>query len=362
MGVGRFVYTPLLVEMRAEGVLSTSLAGILASANLAGYLVGALLAMLRVAGRHRTRLVQIGSVVVVLTTAMMALPPSFWLIARFITGVASGIVFVLTISLVLDVIVHEQSRSGAAVAFSGIGIGIALSGLLVAPFVAIGGSRAAWLGLAAFSAIALAIALPLLPRFHPEPHTVDRPPDAKDGSLFGWLAFVYGIEGGAYIIPATFLVAMIAETPSIARFGAATWILVGLVAAPSMMWWGAATRRWGQSKTLVLACIAQTLSMLAPFVLPSAAGAVVLAVGLGGTFIGIAALAMALARNLRPANANGAIGLLTALYGIGQIVAPLIATRIVLVTGSYRLALLISAVALGIATIPFTLRAKVLSV
>jgi len=97
-------------------------------------------------------------------------------------------------------------------------------------------------------------------------------------------------------------------------------------------------------------------------VLPSAAGAVVLAVGLGGTFIGIAALAMALARNLRPANANGAIGLLTALYGIGQIVAPLIATRIVLVTGSYRLALLISAVALGIATIPFTLRAKVLSV
>ncbi|MHB8148214.1 MAG: YbfB/YjiJ family MFS transporter [Vulcanimicrobiaceae bacterium] len=85
MGVGRFVYTPLLVVMLKEGSLSRAFAGVLAAANLAGYLLGALMAMHSLASRRRTMLVRLGSVVVVVMTAMMALPSSVWLPARFIT-------------------------------------------------------------------------------------------------------------------------------------------------------------------------------------------------------------------------------------------------------------------------------------
>src|SRR6476620_11683664 len=46
MGIGRFAFTPVLPMMRYEGALSITGAAWLAFANYAGYLAGAILAML----------------------------------------------------------------------------------------------------------------------------------------------------------------------------------------------------------------------------------------------------------------------------------------------------------------------------
>lgn len=54
-------------------------------------------------------------------------------------------------------------------------------------------------------------------------------------------------------------------------------------------------------------------------------------------------LATGLARDLRSDRTAAAIGELTALYSVGQILGPLVATALVLRTGSYHAALLCAA-------------------
>lgn len=354
MGIGRFAYTPLLVIMRADAGLSVAFAGVLASANLVGYLGGALLAMHPHAHAQRLMLVRTGSVVVVLSTAMMALPSDVWLPARFITGLASGVVFVTVAGLLLDLVAEVESRHGTAVLFAGVGSGIAVAGVLVPAFARLGGSRAAWLGLATVGAIALAAVLPALPAVRETTSTAGARSDTR--GLYPWLAVVYGVEGAAYIIPATFLVAMVSETHAIARYAAASWILVGITAIPSTAVWGAAARRWGTAWAFSLAAALQAITLLVPAAVGGPGSVLVVGVGLGATFMGMSSLGTALARDLRPANGNAAIGLLTVLYGIGQILGPLTATRVALATGSYRGALPLAGTALLAVAIAFAVR------
>jgi predicted MFS family arabinose efflux permease len=350
MGVGRFAYTPLLAIMRVDAGLSISMAGLLASINLFGYLAGAALGMLPPLRRHRRRAVIAAPFLVALLTVMMALGPTTWAAARFVTGVASGISFVLVTSLLLDFVHERPSPAGIAMLFSGVGIGIAGSGILVDVFARAGGSNAAWIGIGVVSLVALALVVRWLP--------ADAPPAASAaraggglGAPFIALAVAYTIEGAAYVIPATFLVVMIRQTPAIAELADAAWIVVGLVAIPSIAIATWAAQRIGAHRALIFATIVQALTFLGPIVLPGALGVAVIAVGLGGTFIVITALSTTIGRAMWPERSNVIVGLMTVVYGVGQVVGPLFATWVSLTTGSYRGALIDAAIALGVATV-----------
>ncbi|HEX3465910.1 MAG TPA: YbfB/YjiJ family MFS transporter [Candidatus Elarobacter sp.] len=356
MGVGRFAYTPLLVVMRSDAGLSVTLAGVLASANLAGYLAGALAATIPAIRRRRVTVVIASAAAVAVLTAAMAGPAWTWLPARTLTGICSGLVFVLAVGIVLDHATLHDSRWGAPMLFGGVGVGIAASGLLVPALASFAGSRGTWLALGALSGIAVACVAGWLPRDDASPRADARPAGGEHAGAAGpsprfWaLALVYGIEGGVYIIPATFLVALIAETPALAGFAPFTWVVVGLLAVPSAAVWGAVSRRIGVATALTLAFVAQALALLIPAVAGGILGALAVAIGIGGTFIAISSLAMSLGRTYWPARSNAAAGVLTALYGIGQIAGPLFATHVALRTGSYRAAFPLAAAALLVPT------------
>jgi MFS family permease len=133
MGIGRFVYTPILPEMVAALKLSASEAGLIASANFLGYLVGALVAVTPgLAARQRLWML-IGLASSALTTAGMAATDALplFIVLRFVGGVASAFVLVFSAALVMERLTACGRVHLASYQFAGVGTGIAVSAVLV---------------------------------------------------------------------------------------------------------------------------------------------------------------------------------------------------------------------------------------
>ena len=355
MGVGRFAYTPLLPIMRREAGLSPTVGGILASVNLAGYLAGALVCNMPTFRRFRVPLIRYSIALSIASTGLMAVQSeAIWFVARALSGVASGFVFVLASSVVLDRAALGAKRHWPAIFYSGVGFGIALCGLLVPPFVALAGWRGGWLGLCIVSFLACAITVPWL-------QDVDVPETKSQGAsagakraLFWWLFVAYGCEGFGYIVPATFMVAIVASTPGLASYAVLTWVIVGVVAIPSTFLWNQLGVSLGRGPALVLAVAVQALGVGASILLAGAAGAVVGAITLGGTFIGIAALANGLGRELFADYSHIAIGRLTVIYGVGQLIGPVAVTALATRADDYKPGLVMAGGVLALSVIVLT--------
>src|SRR5215217_568356 len=72
MGIGRFAYTPLLPAMQRAAGLDATQAGLLAAANYAGYLAGALITAFAVPTSARIRVLLVSAIAVAVTAALMA--------------------------------------------------------------------------------------------------------------------------------------------------------------------------------------------------------------------------------------------------------------------------------------------------
>ena len=104
MGIGRFVYTPVLPFMEEALGLTKPQAGVIASVNFLGYLLGALAAALSTlpGGRRAWLFGALG--VSAVTTGAMGLTTSMTIFfgLRFVGGAASAFVLVFASALVLD--------------------------------------------------------------------------------------------------------------------------------------------------------------------------------------------------------------------------------------------------------------------
>lgn len=353
MGVARFAFTPILPAMQAATGLGTDGAGLLASLNYLGYFVGAVAAGLVPHGPVRTAVFRLALLVSVASTAAMgidfgtatqAMLP--WSVLRFVSGVSSAGIFILGIAMVLDTLTRAHGERWAGWLYTGVGTGIASSGL----FVALLGGRLGWTGdwLALGAICAVAGLLPALwvtdptPASHP---AAASPPSAKAGAKTAALSaplllltVAYFLEGGGYIVSGTFLVSILKTTPDTAALGEAAWMVVGLGAMAAGVFWAAVARRIGSWSALILAHIAQTIGILLPMT-GSPTAAVVSALLFGGTFVGIVSQSFALGRALSGGASARVVGTLTAVYGLGQIIGPLPAGLVVARTGSFDSAL-----------------------
>ena len=336
IGVGRFVYTPILPPMVEALHLSKSAAGLIASANFVGYLAGALLATMPLPGSRRTWL--LGALAVnAVGLAAMGLTSSLtlFLLLRLIAGIASAFALIFASALVLERLA-QVGRSGlSAVHFAGVGTGIVASAALVAT---LSDWRAMWFASAALAVVAgLAVGVLI-------PADQQASKRAKVEGNAPWpLITAYGLFGFGYIITATFIVAQVRGSRELAQLEPYIWVLVGVGAAPSVALWGALARRWGIVNGFAIAAFMEALGVAASVLWESPFTVIAAAIVLGATFMGLTALGLMAAA--------GRIAMMTAAFGVGQIIGPIVAGTLFDLTGSLTLPTLAAAAALLVACV-----------
>lgn len=340
MGIGRFAYTPILPAMQGAFGLGDQATGALASSNHLGYLAGAVsVAVVAPAGARQGAALRASLAAVAVATGSMALTTSFaaWAALRFLAGVASAAAFVLASGLVLGALAGPGRSDLSGWLYGGVGAGIAVSGLVVFASNALPGGtlddwRAGWAGCAAVAALLVALCWVWLPESDggaaAGPSRVPSTGGNRVRPVIALLCAAYFLEGLGYIVSGTFLVRIVEGTPGLAGLGTGAWVLVGLAAAPSTVLWARAASRAGHAAALVAAYAAQAVGIVLPALSGSAWAAAGSALLFGGTFMGITALTLTFAGRQAPRRAARTVGTLTAAFGLGQVVGPLLAAAL----------------------------------
>jgi predicted MFS family arabinose efflux permease len=349
MGIGRFVYTPLLPGMMDELGLDASDAGLIASANYAGYLVGAVLASGNWGQGRERGIALAGLASSALLAAAMGLTQSLaaFLAIRFLAGVASAFVMIFLTTVVVARLAGAGRSELQAWHFGGVGLGIAISSLMTAALLVAGARwQAGWLWSGVISAVGFAVVWALVER---APATVQRP--AKEAPMprtraLTYIVLAYGLFGFGYIVTATFLVAIVRQGDAGRLFEPGVWLVTGLAGIPSVWLWSRFARRTSLVTAFAVGCLVEAVGVAASVGIGGYAGPLIAGVLLGGTFIAVTAVGLQLGRMLAEGAPRRVLALMTAAFGLGQILGPVVAGIVADHTGSFTVPSLAAAIVL----------------
>ncbi|RZL08040.1 MAG: YbfB/YjiJ family MFS transporter [Rubrivivax sp.] len=355
MGIGRFAFTPLLPMLLQQNLVDLTGAGWLASANYIGYLVGALLCTVQpwlwqrlqgvrpLPALEPTVAVRCGLVATcVLTLGMAVYWQPAWPLLRFAAGVASAFVFIYISGWCLGQMARMGVPAMGALIYTGPGIGIVVSGVAASGMLA--WHWPAWAGWLAFGLLAMVLTTLVWPTLSwrapqaaaPAAATTTAPavaPPADSSARHGptelaTLTVAYGLAGFGYIITATFLPVIARQVMPASPWLDLFWPLFGAgVIGGALV--ASRLKVAVDLRMLLAVCYGvQALGVAAGLVAPNLAGFAIGSLLLGLPFTAITFFAMQEVRRVRPRAASAYMGLLTATYGIGQIVGPPMASAL----------------------------------
>lgn len=354
MGVGRFAYTPLLPGMQEQFGLNDTIAGLIASLNYVGYLLGAVLCRKSLTNTMKLWGFRYSLVISLLTTLTMGFfdDTAAWMVLRFLGGAASAAMFVLGSAIVMDQLEQSTSSHGAMLIYSGVGLGIAFSGVISPILTKAFSVQNAWIGLAIMCLpLAAWCWYTLVPQtqIHKVQLIQETKTKANSPDLLFWLSGAYFCEGFGYIVSGTFMVAFLQQTAGLNSEGEVAWIIVGMAASAAVPFFHLLSKYWGPVRVLIFAHGLQAIGIVLPVISRHWLAVNLGAVLFGATFMGITALSLYIGKTIRPNRSQAVIGQLTAVYGVGQILGPLVSGVISNYSGNFKSALILSSaiVALG---------------
>lgn len=355
-GIDRFIYTPILPVMTEALRLTASQAGVIASANYLGYLLGALFAARRGLPGARRRWLLGSLTTSAICTAAMALSAllPLMLALRFISGFAGAVAIIMAIALVVDRLAAGGRGYLAPVHFAGVGVGIAASAVIVAGLRFAGqGWRSMWVCAGVASMGCLAIVATLIRDHATGPAATAGGSSERSaiGPRFRMLIAANTLSAFGYVITATFIVALVRGSSQLRPLEPSIWMVFGLAAAPSVALWLWVAGRIDVFRTFAAVCLVEAVGVLASVLWLEAIGTLVAAVCVGGSFMGLTALGMLGARRLTVGDARRPVALMTAGFGCGQMVGPTFAGLLHDASGSFLLPSLCAVASLVLASV-----------
>ncbi len=372
LGFGRFAIGMLLPSMASSLSLSYSEMGFISTANFLGYLVAVLISGLWAMRIGSRRLIFAALLLIGISMALMSQVKSFVhvLLLYMITGIGSGATNVPVMGLVSSWFSSRMRGKAAGFVVIGSGFAIVISGKLI-PYVnrlyGQDGWRTSWMILSGAVAF-IAVAALLLMRDRPEEkglkpvgsgaaasaeaHAADRfGTSVYRERIMYYLGAIYFLFGYTYVIYATFIVTTLVKERGFTENVAGNfWAWVGLLSLVSGPVFGTLSDRFGRKAGLIVVFTLQTLSYL------------LVASGLPGAFLylsigfyGIVAwsipsiMAAAVGDYVGARNAGAAFGLITFIFGFGQITGPAVAGILAEKSGSFSGSFLMAAAFAGAA-------------
>jgi MFS family permease len=369
IGMARHAYSILLPPMKAGMGLNYTEAGLLATGNFLGYLVftglGGALAT-RFGTRH---VVGVGAIAAGLLMILVGMVNGFVpvLVARTLTGMASGLAFVPGMALISTWFSAQKRGLATGIALSGIGVGVLLTGTLVPSLIDRIGWRAAWEVLGVVALVVGAAAWVVL-RDHPSElglapvggEALAAP--AKGRVPWGvlWacvplriLAGSYFLYGFSYTIFSTFFATHLTKDLGYsAAFAGQLWAVTGAISILSASVCGWLSDRIGRRAALMGIFTLQAVSYTLAATQGSLLGVSVSVVLYGLTANSITVvMAAACGDHLGPRLAPAALGVATMVFGVGQTTAPSVAGRLADVTNSFSSPFLMAAAVAALAVV-----------
>lgn len=333
MGIGRFVFTPILPAMKHSLNMLNSDVSLVIAMNFLGYFIGALFLLKKPTSINKRTLI-ISMFMVSCTLLFMPLYESYiWFsFVRLVAGFSSSLAFICLAARVLD-ISRKNHVYGAA--FGGVGFGIVLSGVITFFIKSYSEWDRMWYVSSFFSFLSV---IPVFFITGPKNKISPGDPVFRENKLKENMLIVsYFLEGAGYIIIGTYLVSLISN-----RFGSGfanlNWIIAGVLTIPSIFIWSLLLKRNKVINMLLLSYFIQFLSPLMFVFSGSIYGFYLASSFFGITFMGITKLSMQEASSINMKNASSKM---TLSYSAGQLFGPLVVSP--LIKGSYENAFIISA-------------------
>lgn len=353
MGIGRFAYTPILPGMMEGLGLTASDAGLIASANYVGYLIGAILAGGGWGQGRERSMAYLGTGGTAVLTAAMGLTdamPAFLLI-RFVAGIASAFMMIFLSTIIFSQLARTQQAGLQSLHFGGVGLGITVSAIVTGAVFVLGlGWQMNWFAAAGVSAIAFMAVVWLMGVDDYEPPSQSRrePPLVWNPAL-AKITLAYAIFGAGYIVTATFLIAIVRQSDGGFVVESGVWLAAGLAGAPSVWLWSLVARRLGLAAAFGIGCVVEAVGVVASVSIGGYGAQLLAGALLGGTFIAVTAMGLQIGRAVAGDAPRRALAIMTAAFGVGQITGPLLAGIAADLTGSFFAPSIGAAVALMIA-------------